>query len=134
MARTKTVHTTKKGSYAVQHAIASKKIAASEKMATTTQKKSRPRPGSVALREIRHYQKSTDLLMRRLPFQRLVREIAQSFKADLRFQTSALLALQEISESFLTSLFEDCNLCAIHAGRQTIQKKDMDLTRRIRGY
>ena len=70
--------------------------------------------GTVALREIRRYQKSTDLLIRKLPFQRLVREIAQDFKNDLRFQGSAVLALQEAAEAYLVGLFEDTNLCAIH--------------------
>ncbi|CAH3187210.1 unnamed protein product, partial [Porites lobata] len=77
----------------------------------------RYRPGTVALREIRRYQKSTELLIRKLPFQRLVREIAQDFKTDLRFQSSAVLALQEASEAYLVGLFEDTNLCAIHAKR-----------------
>ena len=90
-------------------------------------------PGTVALREIRKFQKSTELLIRKLPFQRLVREIAQDFKTDLRFQSSAVLALQEASESYLVSLFEDTNLCAIHAKRVTIMPKDMQLARRIRG-
>ena len=93
----------------------------------------RYRPGTVALREIRKYQKSTDLLIRKLPFQRLVREVAQDFYSDLRFQSSALLALQEAAEGFLVSLFEDTNLCAIHARRVTIMAKDMQLARRIRG-
>jgi len=93
----------------------------------------RYRPGTVALREIRRYQKSTDLLIQRAPFQRLVREIAQDFKNDLRFQGSAILALQEASESYLVSLFEDTNLCAIHARRVTIMPKDLQLARRIRG-
>ena len=93
----------------------------------------RYRPGTVALREIRKYQKSTELLIRKLPFQRLVREIAQDFKTDLRFQSSAVLALQEASESYLVGLFEDTNLCAIHAKRVTIMPKDMQLARRIRG-
>ena len=81
------------------------------------------RPGTVALREIRKYQKSTELLIRKLPFQRLVREIAQDFKTDLRFQSSAVLALQEASEAYLVGLFEDTNLCAIHAKRVTIMPK-----------
>ena len=72
----------------------------------------RYRPGTVALREIRRYQKSTELLIRKLPFQRLVREIAQDFKSDLRFQSSAIGALQESVEAYLVSLFEDTNLCA----------------------
>ena len=83
----------------------------------------RYRPGTVALREIRRYQKSTNLLLRKLPFQRLVREIAQAFNNDLRFQSTALLALQEASEAYLVSLFEDTNLCAIHAKRVTIMRK-----------
>jgi histone H3 len=80
----------------------------------------RYRPGTVALREIRRYKKSTELLIRKLPFQRLVREIAQDFKTDLRFQSSAVLALQEASEAYLVGLFEDTNLCAMHAKRVTI--------------
>ncbi|GMT22054.1 hypothetical protein PFISCL1PPCAC_13353, partial [Pristionchus fissidentatus] len=89
--------------------------------------------GTVALREIRRYQKSTELLIRKLPFQRLVREIAQDFKTDLRFQSSAVMALQEAAEAYLVGLFEDTNLCAIHAKRVTIMPKDIQLARRIRG-
>lgn len=89
--------------------------------------------GTVALREIRKFQKSTDLLIRKLPFQRLVREIAQDYKSDLRFQSSAVLALQEAAEAYLVGLFEDTNLCAIHAKRVTIMPKDIQLARRIRG-
>ena len=91
------------------------------------------RPGTVALREIRKYQKSTELLIRKMPFQRLVREIAQNYKSDLRFQASAIAAMQEASEAYLVGLFEDTNLCAIHAKRVTIMEKDMKLARRIRG-
>ena len=90
-------------------------------------------PGTVALREIRRYQKSTDLLLRKAPFQRLVREIMQDMKSDLRCQSTAILALQEAAESYLISLFEDANLCAIHAKRVTIMPKDIELARRIRG-
>jgi histone H3 len=93
----------------------------------------RYRPGTVALREIRKYQRSTELLIRMLPFQRLVREIAQGFKCDLRFQSSAILALQESAEAYLVGLFEDTNLCAMHAKRVTIMPKDIQLARRIRG-
>ena len=93
----------------------------------------RYRPGTVALREIRKFQKSTDLLIRKLPFQRLVREIAQDFKNDLRFQSQAIMCLQEAAEAHLVSLFEDTNLCAIHAKRVTIMLRDMRLARRIRG-
>ena len=91
------------------------------------------KPGTVALREIRKFQKSTDLLIRKLPFQRLVRDIAQQYKSDLRFQSQAVLALQEASEAYLVGLFEDTNLCAIHAKRVTIMSKDMILAKRIRG-
>uniref|UniRef100_A0A915E999 Histone H2A/H2B/H3 domain-containing protein n=1 Tax=Ditylenchus dipsaci TaxID=166011 RepID=A0A915E999_9BILA len=77
----------------------------------------RYRPGTVALREIRRYQKSTDLLIRKLPYQRLVREIAQEYKTDLRFQSSAMVAVQEAAETYLAGLFEDTNLCDIHAKR-----------------
>ena len=93
----------------------------------------RYRPGTVALREIRRYQKSTELLLRKLPFQRLVREIAQDFKSDLFFQSAAIAALQEAAEAYLVGLFEDVNLSAIHARRQTIMPKDIQLARRIRG-
>lgn len=93
-------------------------------------RKHRYRPGTVALREIRKYQKSTDMLIKKLPFQRLVREIAQDFKNDLRFQGTAILALQEASEAYLVGLFEDTMLCALHADRVTISVKDMQLARR----
>lgn len=91
------------------------------------------KPGTVALREIRLYQKSTDLLIRKMPFQRLVREIALDLKSDIRFQSAAIAALQTASEDYLVVLFEDTNLCAIHAKRVTIMPKDMQLARRIRG-
>ena len=75
----------------------------------------RYRPGCLALQEICHYQKRTNLLIRKLPFQRLIRELAQKFKVDVRFRSSALMALQEAAEAYLVRLFEDTNLCAIHA-------------------
>jgi histone H3 len=93
----------------------------------------RYRPGTVTLREIRKYQQSTELLIRTLPFQRLVREIAQDFKTDLRFQSAAILALQEAAEAYMVGLFEDSYVCAIHAKRVTLMPKDMQLARRIRG-
>jgi histone H3 len=114
-----------------------------KQLATKSAKRSNPtggvkvphryRPGTVALREIRRYQKSTELLIRKLPFQRLVKEIAQDFRTDLRFQSSAIMALQEAAEAYLVGIFEDTNLCAIHAKRVTILPKDMFLARRIRG-
>ena len=93
----------------------------------------RYRAGTAALRDIRHFQKSTALLIRKLPFQRLVREIAHDFKTDLWFQSAAILCLQEAAEAYLVGLFEDTNLCAIHARRVTIMSKDIQLARRIRG-
>ena len=91
----------------------------------------RYRPGTVALREIRRYQKSTDLLIRKLPFQRLVREIARKISPELRFQSTALLALQEASEAYLIKMFEEINLLTIHCNRVTIKVKDMQLWKRL---
>ena len=103
-------------------------------------KRYRYRPGTVALKQIRQYQKSTELLIRKLPFQRLVREIASDSEViksplcgKVRFQSAAVMALQEAAEAYLVGLFEDTNLCAIHARRVTIMPKDIQLARRIRG-
>ena len=93
----------------------------------------RYRPGRLALQEIRHYQRGTYLLIRKLPFQRLIREIAQRFKVDVRFRSSMIMALQEVAQAYLVRLFEDTNLCAIHAKRVTIMPRDIQLARRIRG-
>ena len=107
----------------------------------------RYRVGTAALKDIRHFQKTTALLIRKLPFQmlvreiairklpfqRLVREIAQDYKTDLRFQSAAVLCLQEAAEAYLVGLFEDTNLCAIHAKQVTIMPKDIQLARRIQG-
>lgn len=93
----------------------------------------RYRPGVQALREIRKYQKSTKLLIRKLPFQRLVRSIADDHFVGLRFQESAVLALQQAAEAYIVDLFIDSNLCAVHAKRVTVMPKDMQLARRIRG-
>ncbi|KAK7536500.1 histone H3 variant CENP-A [Phyllosticta citricarpa] len=95
----------------------------------------RYRPGTLALREIRRYQNSTDLLILKLPFARVVREVAQDMVAPgmhLRWQSKAIEALQEAAEHFMTQLFEDTNLCAIHAKRVTIMQKDIQLARRLR--
>jgi histone H3 len=96
-------------------------------------KKHRYRPGVLALKEIRRYQNSTELLIPRIRFQRLVREIAREFKLNLKFQSGAIGTLQEASESFLVGLFEDTNLCALHASRVTIMPRDIQLARRLRG-
>lgn len=101
-----------------------------------TRKKHRYRPGTKALREIRKFQKSTDLLIAKLPFARVVREVAMQYvgtELAIRWQSVAILALQEAAEAFLVSLFEDTNLLALHAKRVTIMQKDIQLARRIRG-
>ncbi|EDQ84449.1 uncharacterized protein MONBRDRAFT_12797 [Monosiga brevicollis MX1] len=101
----------------------------------TRQTRHRFRPGTVALREIRRYQKSTNLLIRKLPFARVVREVAQDFyhTAPLRWQAKAIEALQEAAEAYIVRLLEDGNLCAIHAKRVTLMVRDIQLARRIRG-
>nr|XP_009301181.2 uncharacterized protein si:ch73-368j24.3 [Danio rerio] len=114
MARTKQTARKSTGGKAPRKQLATKAARKSAPATGGVKKPHRYRPGTVALREIRRYQKSTELLIRKLPFQRLVREIAQDFKTDLRFQSSAVMALQEASEAYLVGLFEDTNLCAIH--------------------
>ena len=131
MARTKQTARKSTGGKAPQKMLATK-AARKSAPAGGIKKPHRYRPGTVALREIRKYQKSTEFLIRKAPFQRLVREITQGHKGDLRFQSSALGASQEASEAYLVGLFEDTNLCAIHAKRVTIMPKDIQLTRRIR--
>ena len=201
MARTKQTARKSTGGKAPRKQLATKAARKSAPATGGVKKPHRYRPGTVALREIRRYQKSTELLIRKLPFQRLVREIAQDFKTDLRFQSAAIGALQvrnenldisfsssqralcptethrlrledyftgagltvvtyssnflillftlellyltqllnilyllqEASEAYLVGLFEDTNLCAIHAKRVTIMPKDIQLARRIRG-
>ena len=156
MARTKQVASKSTGGKAPRHLLARKALvggkvakptsatststaapAAAAAVATLApapaKRKHRYRPGTVALREIRRYQKSSELLIRRAPFRRFVREIAQDYISGIRFESTALVALQEAAESYLVGLFEDTNLCAIHARRVTILPKDMQLARRIRG-
>ena len=121
-------------------------VAAAVQKSAPPKKPRRYRPGTVALREIRKYQKSTDLLIRKLPFQRLVREIATEIaramgedkksylsEGGYRFQCAAFVALQEAAEAYLVGLFEDTQIAAVHAKRVTIMPKDMQLARRIRG-
>ena len=131
MARTKQTSRKSTGGKAPRIHLATK---AARKYAHSTggvKKPHRYRPGTVALREIRRYQKSTDLLIRKLPFQRLCREIALDVKnkkkEDLRFQGSSLHALQEAAEAYLVGLNEDANLCALHAKRVTIDRKSTRL-------
>ncbi|XP_067661920.1 uncharacterized protein [Haliotis asinina] len=97
-------------------------------------RKRRYRPGTKALMEIRKFQKSTNLLIRKLPFSRVVREIASSiYREPLNWQATAIMALQEAAEAYLVYLFEDSLMCSIHAKRVTIMPKDMWLARRLRG-
>ncbi len=133
MARTKQTARRSTGGKAPRKALATKAARNFHPTSGGVKKPHRYRPGTVALREIRKYQKSTELLLRKRPFQRLVREIAMEIKSDLRFQSTAVMALQEASEAYLVTLFEETNLCAIHAKRVTIMPKDMQLARRIRG-
>ena len=119
-----------------QRDAAGRRIPGAEPIAQPPKRKRRLRPGVKAIREIREYQKSTNLLIRKLPFARLVREIQQMIvpkNEPYRWQGTAILALQEAAEAHLVALFEDTLLCAIHAKRVTIMPKDMQLARRIRG-
>jgi histone H3 len=129
---TRTKHTARKstGGKTVRKIVTPSPLSQSSQ--STPRKKRRYRPGTLALREIRHFQTTTMHLIRHLPFQRLVRQIAHEFNNSLRFQRSAMEALQEASEAFLVGMFEDANLCAIHARRVTIMPKDLQLVRRIR--
>ena len=141
MARTKQTARKSTGGKAPRKQLALKAAKQAAKSAPSPgggiKKPHRYRPGTVALREIRRYQKSTDLLIRKLPFQRLVREVCEHNigrkGSTMKFQASAILAMQEAAEAYLVGLFEDTNLCAIHAKRVTIKQKDMQLARRIRG-
>ena len=112
----------------------------STKLATRSSSKAFPavmrphryRPGTVALREIRKYQKSTELLIGKSAFARLVREIAQKYKNEVRFQSSAILCIQEAAEAYIVELLEDTNLCAIHARSCSIRPKDLQIAKRLR--
>ena len=119
-----------RGRYRTKHG---RKVTYSSQENGGVKKTFRFRPGTVALRQIRKYQKSTELLIRKLPFQRLVREIAQKIDNTLRFQSTVILALQETSEAFLVTMFEKVNLCAIHGNRVTIKPKDILLWKRMMG-
>ncbi|XP_069412188.1 histone H3.3A-like [Ovis canadensis] len=133
MARTKQTAQKPTGGKAPRKQLATKTPCKNAPSTRGVKKPHRYRPGTVALREIRCYQKSTELLILKLPIQRLVREIAHDFKTDLRFQSAAIDALEEASEAYLVGLFEDTNLCAIHAKRVTIMPKDIQLARCIHG-
>ena len=141
MARTKQTARHSTGGKAPQKQLATKAARRSAPASGGIKKPHRSRPGTVALREIRRYQKSTDLLIRKLPFQRLAREVLQDLNkpgsyqrySAKRFQATSLLAIQESVEAFSVGLFEDVNLCTIHARRVTNMPKDMQLALRIRG-
>ncbi len=133
MARTKQTARVSTGGKAPRKALAGRAARKTAIDGVGVKKPHRYRPGTVALREIRRYQKSTELFIGKVNFQRLVREIAQEFKSGLRWTKDSIAALQEAVEAYMVHLFEDTNLCAIHAGRVTIKPKDMQLTRRIRG-
>ena len=134
MARTKqTARKSTGGKGVARKQLATKAARKSAPTSGGVKKPHRYRPGTVALREIRRYQKSTELLIRKAPFHRLVREISQDFSNDKRYKGTSVLALQEAAEAHLVGLFEDTNLCAIHGKRVTIMPKDIQLARRIRG-
>jgi histone H3 len=133
MARTKQTAQQSTGGKAPRHHFATK---AAQKQARHTGGMKKPncyRPGTVAIREICKYQKNTDFLIRKAPFQCLVCKIAINLKLDLQMQSTAVLALQEASEAYLVCLFEDTNECAIYAKHETIMPKDIQLVQRIRG-
>ena len=113
--------------------VASKKTKSASGVKKTGGKKIRFHPGTVAMRQIKKFQKSTNMLLRKAPFQRLVRELAGNYKDNLRFASSAVAAIQEATESYVVSLLSDTNLCAIHSRRVTIMPRDLHLARRLRG-
>ncbi|XP_021565448.1 histone H3.3C-like [Carlito syrichta] len=133
MAGTKQTARKSTGGKAPRRQLATKATRKSAPSTGGVKKPHRYRPGTGARREMRRYQESTELLVGQLPFQPLVREIAQGFTTDLRFPSAATGALQEASEAYRVGLFEDTDLCALHAKRVTIMPKDIQLARRIRG-
>ena len=133
MARTKQTARKSTGGKTPRKQLATKAARKSAPATGGVKKPHRYRPGTVALREIRRYQKSFDLLIPKAPFALLFREILQEEKSDTRIQAAAMLAAQEMAEAFLVKRLEDSNSCAIHAGRVTIMPKDMQLVKRIQG-
>ena len=94
-------------------------------------RKPRYRPGTIARQEIRRYQLNTQLLIPKLPFHRLVKEVAGTI-GPYRFETTAILALHEATEAFLVQLFKDADQCRYHSKRKTLMVKDLQLARRVR--
>ncbi|XP_037831779.1 histone H3-like [Kryptolebias marmoratus] len=135
MTRTKPTACKSTGGKAPRKQLATKAAHWSASATSRVKKPHLYRIGTVALREIHHYQKSTELLIQKLSFQHLVQEIAQDFNINLLtcFQSSAVMALQEASEAYLVGVFEDTNLCAIHSKRVTIMPKRVQLASRIHG-
>ncbi|KAI0515938.1 hypothetical protein KFK09_008609 [Dendrobium nobile] len=133
MSRTKKTTRKSTSSKALRKQLATKATRKSALATGGVKKPHRFHPRIVELREIRKYQKSTKLLILKLLFQHFLQEISQDFKTNLRFQSSAVAALQEAVEFYLVCLFEDTNLCSIHAKRVTTMPKDIQLARRIRG-
>jgi histone H3 len=120
-------------SHKASRAIAKKEARSPRASASGTKRQHRWRPGTVALREVRKYQSTTDMLIQRAPFRRLVREIVTTFKDTIRMSSSALEAIQEATESYIVSVLGDANLCTIHAKRVTLFPKDLQLAMRLRG-
>lgn len=116
-----------------KRALGSKKAKKASSGSSGMKKSFRWRPGTVALRQVKAAQKGTSLLVQKAPFARLVREVAETHKAGLRFQSSAIAAIQESTEAFVISLLSDSNLTALHAGRVTAMPRDLQLVRRLRG-
>ncbi len=129
MARTKQTACKSTGGKAPQKQLSTKAARKAAPAIGGCKKPHRYCPGTVALHEIRKYQKSMDLLLCKLPFQRCVREVTQDVHCGMRYQATALAASQEASEAYLIGLLEDTNLCAIHARRVTIMPKDLQLSR-----
>ncbi|EAN78895.1 histone H3 variant [Trypanosoma equiperdum] len=91
------------------------------------------RPGTVALREIRRLQSSTDFLIQRAPFRRFLREVVSNLKDSYRMSAACVDAIQEATETYITSVFMDANLCTLHANRVTLFPKDIQLALKLRG-
>ena len=133
MARTKQTARKSTGGKVPRKQLATKAARKSGPAAGGVKKPHRYRPGTVALREIRRYQKTAELLIPKKPIGLLVKEISQDFKGDLRYQLNSILCLHEASEAYLVGMFEDTQLCSVHGGRVTVMPKDIKLARRIRG-
>ena len=112
---------------------ANKKSKKSSQVIDRKKKFHRFRPG-IATKENKKYQKNTELFIRKISFQRLVREIAQEISNDIIFKRSAILTLQEETESFIIKLFENSNICAMHGKRIAIYLKDIQITKRLLGF